>query len=242
MPPYTVDETQRSAARVVGVAYLFAMAVSIFAESYVRGLVMVPGNAAETARNIVSHEGLFRLGIASSLVIVVSDVALITALYVILRRVNESLAMFAAFLRLMQTAIYAAATLNHLDVLALLSDAAYLQAAGTDQVQALARLSIGTYDAGLGVAFVYLGIGSTVFAWLWLKSNYVPRALAALGVGASILLAAGSFTFIVLPDLWARLFPGYMGPMGIFEVALGFWLLAKGLRPSRDSRPRTAPA
>jgi hypothetical protein len=233
----SIHDSQRSAARVVGVAYLFAMAISIFAESYVGGRLIVPGDAAATARNVVAHERLFRFGIASSLIIVVSDVTLIAALYVILKRVNEHVALLAAFLRLMGTAIYAAATLNYIDVLRLVSGVGYLKALSTDQLQALARLSISSYSAGLGVAFVYLGLGSTVFGYLWVKSSYVPRALAVLGVVAPFLLAAGAFTFILFPALWAVIFPGYMVPLFFFEVGMGLWLLVKGLRDPRSPGP-----
>jgi hypothetical protein len=58
----TIDESQRKAARVVGFAYLFAMATAVFAELYVRSRLIVPDNAAETARNIIAHERLWRLG------------------------------------------------------------------------------------------------------------------------------------------------------------------------------------
>lgn len=95
-----IDESQCRAARVVGFSYLFAMVTAIFAESYVRGTLVVADNVAETARNIMAHEGLWRLGIASYLLCLLTDVALITALYVILRRVNQNLALFAAFLRM----------------------------------------------------------------------------------------------------------------------------------------------
>jgi hypothetical protein len=228
-----VDESQRTAAIVAAWCYLFAMAISIFAEGYVGGRLIVPRNAAETARNIMTHEFLFRIGIACSLIIVVSDVTLITALYVILKRVSEPPALVAAFLRLMGTALYAAATLNYVDVLRILGSDGSQYAFGTDQLQAMARLSIGSYSAGLGVSFIYLGLGSTMFGYLWLKSNYVPRALAALGVLAPFLLAVGSLTFVLLPKLWTIVFPAYMVPLFFFEVGMGLWLLVKGLRDPR---------
>jgi len=230
MTVHSVDESQRTAAIVVGWCYLFAMAISIFAEGYVGGHLIVPRNAAETARNIMTHELLFRIGIACSLMIVVSDVTLIAALYVILKRVSESVALVAAFLRLMGTALYAAATLNHVDVLRILASDGSQHALGTEQLQAMARLSIGSYTAGLGVSFIYLGLGSTVFGYLWRKSHYVPRLLAGLGVWAPLLLAVGSLTFVVLPKLWTIVFPAYMAPLFFFEVGMGLWLLVKGLR------------
>ncbi len=95
-----VDESQRKAARVVGAAYLVAMATAMFAEAYVRGRLVVDGDALATARNIMGHTTLFRVGIVSELATFATDVALITALYVVLAPVSRHLALFAAFLRL----------------------------------------------------------------------------------------------------------------------------------------------
>jgi hypothetical protein len=78
------DDTQRTAARVVGATYLIALVPAVFAEFYVRGQLVVAGNAAQTALNIVAHERLFRLGIASNLAVFAIDIALITALYMVL--------------------------------------------------------------------------------------------------------------------------------------------------------------
>jgi len=229
----TIGSSQRAAAKVVGLLYLLAMALSMFAEGYVGRRLIVPRNAVETAHNVMAHEFLFRTGIASSLLVVVSDVALIVALYVILKSVNEHLALSAAFLRLIETALYAAATLNYLDVLRMLGSDGPAQALSTGQLQAMARLSISAYNAGLGVSFVFLGIGSAIFGYLWLKSDYVPRFLAAFAILAPLLLTAGSLTFVLFPKQWAVVFPGYMVPMFFFEVGMAMWLLARGLREPR---------
>ena len=65
----TIDESQRKAATVVGFAYVFALPPAIFAEFYVRTQLIAFGNAAQTAQNIMAHEPLFRLGIASNLTV-----------------------------------------------------------------------------------------------------------------------------------------------------------------------------
>jgi hypothetical protein len=227
-----IDESQRKAARIVGFTYLFAMATAVFAEFYVHARLIVPDNAADTARNIMAHERLWRLGIASNLLCFLTDVALIAALYVILKRVNQNLALFAAFVRLIETAVFLVVVINDFDVLRLLSGADYLKALRTDQLQAFAQLSIGAYGAGYIVGVVLFGLGSTVFSYLWFKSHYIPRALAVWGVFASLLVATGSFALIILPSLAKILIPGYFVPIFIFEVTIGFWLLLKGLRPS----------
>jgi hypothetical protein len=76
----TIDESQRKAATVVGFAYLFALPPAVFAEFYVRARLIAVDNAAQTAQNIMAHERLFRLGIASNLTVFAVDVALIMAM------------------------------------------------------------------------------------------------------------------------------------------------------------------
>ncbi len=229
----TIDESQRKAAKVVGFAYLFALVPAIFAEFYVRGHLIVFDNAAQTALNIVAHERLFRLGIASNLTVFAVDVALITALYVVLKPVNRSLALLAAGWGLIETAILVVVTLNDLDVLRILSGADYLQAFEVSQLQALARLSIGAHDATYNVGLVFAGLRSTAFCYLWFKSGFIPRVLAAWGVFASFLMGACAFSFIIFPEL-AKVVPVeiYGGPIFVFELTMGFWLLFKRLRSS----------
>jgi hypothetical protein len=229
----TIDESQRKAARVVGFTYLFAMATAFFAEFYVHENLIVYDNAVETARNIMAHEQLWRLGIASNLLCFFTDVALIAALYVILKRVNQNLALFAAFVRLIETAVLVVVILNDFDVLRLLSGADYLRVFEADRLQALARLSISSYGAGYNVGAMFFGLGSTVFCYLWFKSKYIPRALAALGVFGSLLVATCDFAFIIFPSLAKIVTLVYSSaPIIIFEVTMGFWLLIRGLRPS----------
>jgi hypothetical protein len=81
----------------------------------------------------------------------------------------------------------------------------------------------------MSVGFILLGLGSTVFACLLLKSRYVPRALAVLGIVSSLVLAVVTLAIIVFPGLGA-LGLTYMMPMGVYEVGLGLWLLIKGIQ------------
>src|SRR5438309_10814437 len=90
-----IDEAQRKAASIVGAAYLCALIPAVFAEFYVLGQLVDAGNAAQTAQNIVAHERLFRLGIASNLAVFAVDVVLIAGLYVVLEPVDRVLALIA---------------------------------------------------------------------------------------------------------------------------------------------------
>jgi hypothetical protein len=227
-----VDETQRKAAKVVGLAYLVAILPALFAEFYVSGQLIVLDNAVETAQNIMAHERLFRLGIASNLGVFAVDAVLISGLYVVLQPVNRHLALLAIALRLIETAVLVVATLSDFDVLRVLSGADYLRAFDADRLHALARLSIGAHGAGYALGLLFTGLGSMVFCYLWFKSAYVPRAVAALGVVASFVLAARTFAVIIFPEVANVVTIAYYGgPLFIFEVTMGCWLLFKELRP-----------
>jgi Domain of unknown function (DUF4386) len=234
----TIDETQRKAARVVGFVYLFALVPAIFAEVFARGQLIVSDDAAETALNIVANERLFRLGIASNLTVFAADVILITALYVVLKPVNRSVALLAAGWGLIETAILVVVTLSDFDVLRILNGAGYLQAFTPAQLQALARLSIGAHGIAYNVGLVFSGLRGTVFCYLWFKSGFIPRPLAIWGVFSSLLLATSTFAFIIYPELEKFVTADYYGgPIFVFELMMGFWLLIKGLRPIATADP-----
>jgi hypothetical protein len=227
----TIDESQNKAAKVVGLAYLFALVPAVFAEFFVRAQLVNFDNAVQTALNIVAHERLFRLGIASNLIVFAVDVVLITALYVVLKPVNRSLALLALGWGLIETAILVVVTLSDFDVLRILSGAGYLQAFKADQLQALGRLSISGHADAYKVGLVFAGLRSTAFCYLWFKSGFIPRALAGWGVFSSFLLGICTFTFIIYPELEKVVTVNYYGgPIFVFELAMGFWLLLKGLR------------
>jgi len=225
-----IESEQRSAARVVGIVYLVAMATSMFAELYCRGSLIVRGDAVQTAINIAASERLFRLGSLIHLLTFASDAIMAVALYVVLRPVNRNLALLGAFWRLANCAILAVSVLNDFVALRFLGKAPYLQAFEPEQLQVLARVFIGVGAAGNQIGFIFLGLGSTVFSYLWWKSRYVPRGFAAWGIFASLTLAFGTVVMMLFPAVEAKVGLAYMAPMFFYEVGLGIWLLVKGLR------------
>jgi hypothetical protein len=230
MADRTPEPAQQTAAKVAGVLYLLIMAIAIFAEFYARGSLIVPGDAVQTARNIAASERLFRIGIAGNLIMCAGCVMLVGALFVILKPVNRSAALLAAFWRLGECLILAVVTLVDFVALRLLSGAEYLRAFDTQQVQALARVFVAAHADGYGIGMVFFGLGSTAFACLWLKSRYIPRALAAWGIFSSLVVATVALAIMVFPGLVAAVGLFYFAPIFIFEVTLGIWLLVKGLR------------
>ena len=227
----SIDATQRSAARVVGASYLLAIPPALFTGIYVASQLVAGKDAAQSAQWIVSHELLFRLGIASDFIAFTIDIALITALYLVLKPVSRGLALIATFVRLVETALFFSVTLKYFDVLGFLSGADYLQGFETSHLQSLARLAISSHNTGYNVGLVLAGLGSTVFCYLWFKSGYIPKTLAAFGVFASVMLMTFTFAFVVFPEYAKIVTVGiYGGPIFLFELTMGFWLLLKPLR------------
>jgi hypothetical protein len=237
MTTNTVDESQRKAARVAGLAYLITFATVVYVNFGIFARLIVENNA-ETARNILAHERLFRIGIVGDLIYCVGVVALLTALYVILKPVSRGLALLAALWRLVFVLMWLATTLHLFDALRLLSGPDYLRAFEAERLQALARIYLGTTLDYYYVGLLFGSLASTVCGYLWLKSRYIPRALAVFGVISSAWCVACTLVFYIFPNFDKIVNPWWFDmPMGIFDIALSFWLLIKGLTPSGVAVP-----
>src|SRR5213593_5121783 len=77
-------------ARVAGAVYLSMVLTAPFAMLYVPGKLIVRGNAAATADNILTHETMFRLSIFGDLIGHVIFICLGIALYRLLSKVNKT--------------------------------------------------------------------------------------------------------------------------------------------------------
>jgi hypothetical protein len=221
--------SQFKAARLAGLLYLIAMATGLFAEFYVHfpSTLIISGDVTKTASNITSNERLYRIGIANNIITFAIDVVLIWALYVLLRPVNRSLALLAVFFRLIETTIACFAIINAYVAMQFISDAGHLKAFDSNQIQALSVLH-DTYALTFNVVAIFLGLGSTIFNYLLLKSRYIPRVLAVWGIFSSVLLLISQFVIIIFPGMEKIIIPACYGPIALDEIALGFWLLVKG--------------
>jgi hypothetical protein len=222
----TMDASQRRAARVVGCMYLLLMATGVFAQIYAPG--SLPGSDAEAGgvRDVAEHARLMRLGAAVETLTFAGDAVLAVAYYVLLRPVSQGLAMLGAFWRLAQVSILTAYTLCTVVVV----QVATSRSLSTEQASALVWLLTDAHNVGYAIGFVFMGLGSAVFAYLLLRSRYVPRWLAGLGVVASTLLAAGGAITIAFPEATSAVNPAMFAPMFVFEVTTGLLLLIRGAR------------
>jgi hypothetical protein len=231
MTTSTIDNSQRTAAKVAGWSGLLTFAIVVFGNFVLLNPLTVPGNAAATAQNIVAHETQFRITVVCFLTYSLGFVVLLSALYVILRPVNPGLALVGALSRLVFALLWLLSPLNMLSALRLLSNANYLQVFEPDRLQALAKLHLGANFDDYYVGLPFFGLAATICAYLWFKSNYIPRGLALFGIVLSAWCVICAFVFLIFPhfnkivnDWW------FDFPMALFELVLSFWLLFKGLK------------
>jgi len=238
-----IDNSQRTAAKVAGVAGLLAFALVVFGNYVLLGPLIVPRNAVDTARNILAHETQFRLALICFITYGIGAVVLSTALYVILAPVNRGLALAGALFRLVFAMLWLIAPLNSLAALRLLGDTPYLKIFDPDHLQALARVQIaGSFD-DYYVGLPFFGLAATVCAWLWLKSKYIPRGLSIFGVIGSAWCVFCAFAYLIFPN-FNKIVNDYIfdSPMALFELIVSVWLLVKGLKPLEPDQSQTGNA
>lgn len=232
-------------ARTAGLLYLIIFAAGIFGQFMVRSSLIVSGDAAATAENILASEGLFRLGIASDFIMILADVAIGLLFYVLLRPVNQGLALLAAFFRLAQAAVLGINLLNLFFALQFVGGADYLGVFDADQSNALALMFLDGHAIGYRIGLVFFGLSIMVLGYLLVKSGYFPKILGIGLMIAAVGYLTDSFAYTLMPnydDYEAVFSTVVFTPAVIAELALGLWLLFKGVNVQQSVSLNTAQA
>jgi len=233
MASTVIDQSQHKAAKVAGFSFLFAIAIVVFSNLSINFRLIIPDDAAETARNIIANQTLFRINIVGNLIYLVIVIVMFTSLYVILKPVNKNLALAASSFRLVYALMWGFMAINTLATLRLLGDASYLSVFEIGQLQTLSRLHLGSSWDAYYIGLPFWGLASAVCSYLWLRSGYIPGSLAVVGIITSVWCVFCSIIFIIFPDFEETVNLWFFDmPLVLFEIILGFWLLFKRLRPA----------
>lgn len=201
----------------------------MFGEIFVRGKLIVSGDAAATANNIIANQLLWRSGIASDLIMHVCDIPVMLVIFILLRPVNKNLALLVLLFNLIQTAVLVTYKLNLLTPLFLSGNADYLKAFNPQQLQALSYVAIRMDSYGFGVGLIFFGFVCLLEGYLIFKSGYLPKAIGVLMQIAGICYLINSFSQILDPVLADKLFPAILFPSFIAELSFCLWLIVKGV-------------
>ena len=227
----TLRRTQvspRVYARIGGILYLMIIIAGALGEIFIRGTLIVSGDAIATANNIIASQSLWRIGIAGNILMHMFDIPLMLVFYVLLKPVNKNLALLAILFNLIQTAVLVANKLNLLMPLFFLGNADYLKVFNPNQLYALSYLFVRAHDYGFGVGLLFFGFACLIYGYLLFRSGYFPKPLGVLMAIAGLSYLTNSIALLLAPDYAAKILP-VLGLALIGELSLGLWLLIKGV-------------
>ena len=217
----------KKTARIAGFMYLGNIITGIFAQ-VVRSTLIVPGDVAATAKNIMASGLLFRFGFVSDLIMVTFYLLMGLVFYVLLKPVNKNIALLMLLLNLAGIPMLGFNMLNQFATLLLMSGAGYLDVFGADQLHALGMLFFDLHEYGYDIAVISWGFYLLPLGYLVFKSGYFPRILGVLLMLASFCDLIQFFQIFLFPGYEVITYPGLAVAM-IAEFSFAFWLLIKGV-------------
>jgi hypothetical protein len=227
------DGTQQQWARIAGAAYLanyLTAVLGVYGMTTIRGA----GEFADRAARLAASEPLYRAALTSMAVSWVILTLQAYALYITLKPVNRHVATLGLLLQGSQAVVGAVSVLFGFTILRIYVGAATGGALSLEQLQGLRSIVNGGYDAGWNVAMLFFSPASLLFFYLFYKSAYLPRWLAAMGVIGSALMILLTVLSLIRVPLQVLTIIVWV-PMGVAEVVTAFWLAFRGIRISTDS-------
>jgi Domain of unknown function (DUF4386) len=201
-----ISETSpRLKARVAGVCQLLEAVTAASPGVFILGRLVVSGNAAATAANILGHERLFWLGFASSLIGVAFHIAWALLMYELLKPVNRTLSLLAAFFVLVSCAMQALTSLLYIAPLLILQSGSSLSAFTAAQVQALALMFLRLNQYAYNIDLVFFGLWCVLTGYLIFRSTFLPRILGVL-----LAISGLGWVIYLYPPLAYHLFIPYI--------------------------------
>lgn len=217
----------KKTARIAGILILSLILFAPFSMIYLPSTLVVAGDAAGTAQNMIASGSLLQLGIASDSIVFLIEIVVVVLLYVLLKPVNKTLALIATFARLAMTIVQGINILNLIFPMLLFSEAGYLSVFGTDQLGALALVFFQAHAYGAMIWGLFFSLHLFLLGYLVYKSGYIPGFVGILLVIAALCYLIQGFGNILLPQ-YSGVFE-MIGFLSMVELALPLWLVIKGV-------------
>ena len=223
------DLSQSKAVTALRILYPIWFVVGLFSIMYVPTTLIVAGNAAKTASNIMANEMLFRMGIAGSLIEPIIFMLAALLLYKVLKPVNKNHALLMVIFVLVSVPITMLSTLNRIAALPLLNGADFLKVLGPNQLHVQMMLFLNLSEQGVLIATIFWGLWLFPLGYLVYKSGYFPRILGILVVIAGFGFLLDPFAHFLLPNYQETL-SSILNILTIGEILFILWLVIRGAK------------
>src|SRR3954452_18007024 len=201
MTEQSAEPLLRLKARATAVFSLLTILTGIFAQGFVSNRLVVSGDAAATATNILAHKTLYLWSFTVFIIKMACNIAMTVLFYELLRPAGRSISFLAASLGFAGCIIKSFSRVFYIMPLYILGGAAYLSVFSAEQLQALALLSLKINDRGAGMALAFFGFYALLTGYLIVRSTFLPRILGVWSALAGLVW----LTFLY-PPLGYRLF------------------------------------
>jgi len=215
-----------------GSLYLTLILTGIFAQFFVRASIIEPGNAAVTAQNILNREFLFRLGLVSDLMYMVSFIFLGLIFYRMFQTTDKNYSRALLAVVLVLSAMMGINILNQFAAQYMLSGAEFLKVFSDQQLQSLSLFFLDLHNHGMHIGYLFFGLWLFSLGYLVMKSDLFPgifgKVFGGLLIAGFVGYEIDFLTYFLFPDKYALISSFSTIPANLGELSLCVWLIFKG--------------
>jgi hypothetical protein len=219
----------KKTAKLAGLLYLILIIAGAYNIFYVSSQTIVLVDVVTTAKNILSHEFLFRTGIISDIISNTIFVFLALVLYRLFKQVDENKAkLMVAFVIVQIPLVFIMEAFNITSLMIFKGE--ILKTFEPNQRQDLAMLFLKTNNYGSLTLEMFWGLWLIPFGQLVYKSGFIPRIFGILLIIAGIAYMIDSFVSILFPGYSSFVNQPTLLLVAIGEISITLWLLIKGVK------------
>jgi len=219
-------DTNRKISRITGVLLITATVAGLLGSNLTGSIVSAPDHLVQIAAN----KNLIVVGALLAFVAAAGSAGIAIALYPVLRKYNEGLALGSVGFRLIEAVFYTISALGLLSLLSLSQE--YTNAGSQASTLEILDTLISAIRvwAGFVLGVIAFCLGAAMYYYVMYRSKLIPSWLSIWGLAGLALL----FSMTMLIAFGERI-SGPSGmqvllaiPLALQEIVLGVWLITKG--------------
>jgi hypothetical protein len=224
-----ISHPKAAIVKAAGLTYVIIIVIGVLNSIFIDARLIIYEDISLTINNILANEFLFRFGNAWVLILYVSVILISVLLYLILKDVNKNLALLAMVFRISEALLGITTVLISFFILGLLNNQFNVEAIEDTHLNILVAALLDLRTIGLYIVLLLVGLGGTIFFYLFYISLYIPRILSIWGMFTYLSMLILSLISILFPESPDQLEIVLYGLGTLFELTIGFWLLIKGV-------------